>query len=259
MKFKAMRTFVMAFCILAIATGGVACKPDKGGNDGKANRSRRAKPRGDQKGGGPKKGDKLDRGTRREQQGVRDKLAEKARRNRRDGSGSEPSTRIGGTRRAPTPPSIRSRPEPRVHPKWNERRYTADAVAQAKALAQSGLGEAMTHVGREGSQLVVTYRFAGEDESQVSLVMVNVTGSNEGALEGTVVRTSPAEADVPLGEGDSLTVAHADVVDWTLQVGEQAYGQFFRQAGLKATIEAGTDEDGKAAAKLAELQADLPE
>ncbi len=256
MKFKAMRTFVMAFCILAIATGGVGCKRDKDGKGAKVNRTARVKRAGDQRGDRVKKGEKPDRRSRQDSQAVRDKLAEKA---RRSGKPSAPPTTIGGMGQAPKRPPAGSRPVPRVHRKWEERQYTADAVAQAKALAQSGLAEAVTHVGRGGSQLVVTYRFAGEDESQVSLVMVSVTGSSEGSLKGTVVRMGPAGADIPIQEGDSLTVAQADVVDWTLQVGEKAYGQFLRQAILEAAIEDGADEDGKSAAKLAELQADLPE
>ncbi|MCH7719426.1 MAG: hypothetical protein IH988_00350 [Planctomycetes bacterium] len=256
MKFKAMRTFVMAFCILAIATGGVGCKRDKDGKGAKVNRTPRVKRGGDQKGDRVKKGQKPDRGSRREQQALRDKLADKTKRNKR---GSEPPTTVGGMGQAPKRPPAGSRPVPRVHRKWEERQYTADAVAQAKALAQPGLGEAVTHVGREGRQLLVTYRYAGEDESQVVLVMVNVTAANEGSLKGTVVRKSPAGADVPLGEGDSLTVAQADVVDWTLQVGDKAHGHFLGQASLEAAIEAGADEDGKSAARLAELRADLPE
>ena len=89
--------------------------------------------------------------------------------------------------------------------------------------------------------------------------MVNVTEAHQGSIEGTVVRKNSGGADIPVQEGDSLTVAQADVVDWTLQVGEEAYGQFLRQTILSALIEAGPDEDGELAAKLAKLQADLPE
>ena len=262
MKLRAMKTLVLAFCVLAIATGGVGCKKDKSGNDGKADRSTRVKPRGPKQDNAARRGDRVtkgekpDRGSRQEAQAIRDKLAEKAKRNQRP---SGPATTIGGMGLGPKPPPAGSRPVPRVHPKWEERRFTVDAVDRAKALAQPGLAKALAHIGRSGSQLVVTYRYAAEDEAQVSLVMVNVTEANQGSIEGTVVRKNSGGGDIPVQEGDSLTVAQADVVDWTLQVGEEAYGQFLRQTILSALIEAGPDEDGELAAKLAELQADLPE
>lgn len=262
MKFKAMRMFVMAFCILAIATGGVGCKRDKDGKGAKVNRTARVKRAGDQRGDRVKKGDRVtkgekpDRRSRQEAQAIRDKMAEKAKRNQRP---SGPATTIGGLGKGPKPPPAGSHPVRRMHPKWEERRFTADAVDQAKALAQPSLAKALAHIGRSGSQLVVTYRYAAEDEAQVSLVMVNVTEADQGSIEGTVVRKNSGGGDIPVQEGDSLTVAQADVVDWTLQVGEKAYGQFLRQDILSALIEAGPDEDGELAAKLAELQADLPE
>ena len=70
---------------------------------------------------------------------------------------------------------------------------------------------------------------------------------------------NPAGQDGPMAEGDSVTIDQADVVDWTLIVGFNQYGAFLRQAGPKAKIEAGGDEEGESAATLAELQADLPE
>ena len=271
MKLRAMKTLVLAFCVLAIATGGVSCKPDTDGNDGRTNRSRRAKPRGDQRGAAGKtshnqrnrdqfnKGDQAERKTRREPPTQREQIAAKAQRNKTNDRSSEPSTTIGGMGQPPRRTLNRSAPTPRVHHKWEERRYSADAVAKAQSLAQTGLAEAVAHVGREGSQLVVTYRYAGEDESQVLLVMVNVTAANEGTLQGGVVRMNPAGQDGPMAEGDSVTIDQADVVDWTLIVGFNQYGAFLRQAGLKAKIEAGGDEEGESAATLAELQADLPE
>jgi len=154
---------------------------------------------------------------------------------------------------------VRSRPEPRVHRKWEERQFPVDAVDQSKAQAQPGLADALTRMGSSESQLVVTYRYAGEEASQVSLIMLNVTGAVDGKLEGTVVRKNSGGAEVPVQEGDSLSVAQADVIDWTLQIGEKAYGQFLRQAILKSLIKTEGDEDGELAAKLVELQADLPE
>lgn len=262
MKLRVMKTLILAFCALAIATGGVSCKKDQDGNDGRGNRSTKVKPRGERAGGAatrgdrPKRSEQPDRRARSESQAVRDKLAEKAKRNKKP---SEPPTTIGGMGQVPKRVPIRSRPEPRFHTKWEERQFTVDAVDRAKALAQPSLAKALAHIGRSGSQLVVTYRYAAEDEAQVSLVMVNVTEANQGSIEGTVVRKNSGGADIPVQEGDSLTVAQADVVDWTLQVGEKAYGQFLRQDILSALIEAGPDEDGELAAKLAELQADLPE
>jgi len=265
MKLKVMKTLILTFCVLAIATGGVGCKKDKGGKSGKGKRSTPAAQRGEAKArGGPgkrtdrgKKVENADRRAKQEAQAIRDKLAEKAKRNR---TSSEPATTIGGMGQSPKRVPVRSRPEPRVHRKWEERQFTVDAADQSKAQAQPGLADALTHsMGSSESQLVVTYRYAGEEASQVSLIMLNVTGAVDGKLEGTVVRKNSGGAEVPVQEGDSLSVAQADVIDWTLQIGEKAYGQFLRQAILKSLITSEGDEDGELAAKLVELQADLPE